>query len=134
MSFLNVVKNGLKSIRRRDFEVACKAAREEKLLNYFHTEIVNDEYHGQVLPATEVNVNEEDSTASPRIHSDGWSIRGVVVNEDNTRWMREFSASHPIHGKVWYSNTRYLYATSDANFRKTIHLYGWTIQRIHSSK
>ena len=49
------------------------------------------------------------------LHDDGWKIEGDVC-EDYYEWVNEFSATHPVFGRVWGNFEDKVYADSEVGF------------------
>jgi len=52
-------------------------------------------------------------------HEDGWKIEGDI-QEDYYEWVNEFSATHPVFGRVWGDFENEVHADSEEAF---LHFY-----------
>ena len=70
-----------------------------------------------ILKPSEVTELEkyEDAKEYSRTHEDGWTITGFIWS-DYFYWVNEFSASHPIFGKVWGDFENEVFADSEEGY------------------
>ena len=53
---------------------------------------------------------------SIRVHLDGWTISGEI-KEDYYSWVNEFTAMHPLHGKVWGNFEEEVFADTEEGYQ-----------------
>lgn len=65
-------------------------------------------------------------------HASGWIVEGEV-SEDCFEWVSDFTASHPVYGKVWGNFNKKVYADSQEgldDFMKNVPPHAWDIYDI----
>lgn len=68
------------------------------------------------LSARQVTSGQKDSGTHSRTHGSGWTIKGEI-HEDYYRWVNDFEAEHPEHGKVWGNFESEVNADSEEGFK-----------------
>ena len=68
----------------------------------------------------------EFSGYSERTHSDGWTIKGLVI-EDYYLWVNEFEATHEVFGRVWGNFDSCVYADSEEGYQNFIKTHPYTV-------